>query len=108
MRIIEVTSEQFHSIWGKLQPQMRFTGDVPTPAIVLPYLNTMFVLRGEIQYGTLEQFISLADLPSQIEAAVHRGVIGHTAIRAIPIDESVTELRVGDVLDVSGKTAIKV
>jgi hypothetical protein len=49
---------------------MRFTGCIPTPAIVLPYLNTVFVLKGEIQYGTLAEFTSLADLPSQIEAAV--------------------------------------
>ena len=51
MRIIEVTSEQFHQIWNRMIPANRIQGQIPTPAIVLHHLNTLLVLKGEVQYG---------------------------------------------------------
>lgn len=53
MRIIEVTSEQFHQIWNRTIPENRIHGQIPTPAIVLHHLNTLLVLKGEVQYGVL-------------------------------------------------------
>jgi hypothetical protein len=53
MRIIEVTSEQFNFIWLRLLPSQRSSGDIPTPAIVMPWIDTLIVLQGKIQYGSL-------------------------------------------------------
>jgi hypothetical protein len=73
MKIVEVTPEQFNSIWNRLLPAQRLGGDVPTPAILLPWLNTLLVIEGEIQYGSLvgkgvENMNTTIELPAAIKA----------------------------------------
>jgi hypothetical protein len=76
MKILTVTPEQFHTIWNRMLPANRMSGDVPTPAIVMPHLNTMLVLEGEVEFGSLgdigESF-TIASLAGHIQNAKLEG-----------------------------------
>ena len=49
MKIVKVSSEVFDVMWRKLQPQQRITGDIPHPAIVLPFLDAMVMLEEQLE-----------------------------------------------------------
>jgi F0F1-type ATP synthase beta subunit len=72
MRIIEVTSEQFHQVWNRMIPANRIQGQLPTPAIVLYHLDALLVLKGKVQYGVFPDIdpeeIRIADLPKYIDS----------------------------------------
>jgi hypothetical protein len=53
MKIVELNELQFHNIYARLLPSERISGGLPTPSIVLPYLDTLFVLQGRVQYGSV-------------------------------------------------------
>lgn len=51
MRIVFVDSGQFDLLWQRMVPAQRMTGNLPTPAIVLQHLNTLVLLKEEIQFA---------------------------------------------------------
>lgn len=48
MKIILVNSEQFDTVWRKLEPQRRIHADIPTPSIVIPSWDAMLVLADSV------------------------------------------------------------
>jgi hypothetical protein len=76
MKIVEVTPTQLSAITSRLMPAQVIHADIPTPNLIIHHLNTMFVLAGEVQYGSIvgcdltDVSISVG-LPKMISEVVH-------------------------------------
>ena len=54
MKIIELTQEQMNQLESRLIPSQRVVANIPTPNIVVQNWNTLFVLKGCVEYGSMD------------------------------------------------------